>query len=190
MRSRLIPAGFVAPCLPSPVAAPPTGSGWLHEIKHDGFRLMVRRDGDRVRAFTRNGNDWSARYPAITAAACSLRARSFLIDGEAVVADAEGVASFKLLRSLSRAKHAFVWAFDLLELDGEDLRALPLDQRRAELQTLLKRAPFGLALNDVDSGDGPALYAQACAMGLEGIVSKRANSRYRSGRSPDWGRAA
>jgi bifunctional non-homologous end joining protein LigD len=115
-----------------------------------------------------------------------LRARSFLIDGEAVVADAQGLASFELLRVRARGKQAFVWAFDLLELDGKDLRALPLDQRRAELQALLKPAPFGLALNDADTGDGPALFAQACAMGLEGIVSKRANSRYRSGRSDDW----
>jgi len=186
LRKRLTPTGFIAPCLPSPVAAPPSGPGWLHEIKHDGFRLMVRRDGERVRAFTRNGHDWASRYPAITSAAAALRAHSFLIDGEAVVADAQGVASFDLLRNVAHAKQAFVWAFDLLELDGEDLRAKPLERRKAALQTLLKRALFGLALNDAASGDGPALFRQACAMGLEGIVSKRATSRYRSGRSPDW----
>ena len=189
MRSRLTPAGFVAPCLPSPVAAPPAGADWLHEIKHDGFRLLVRRDGDRVRAFTRNGNDWAARFPAITAAATGLPARSFLIDGEVVVADPQGRASFDLLRDRTHGKQAFVWAFDLLELDGEDLRAESLERRRAELQALLKRAPFGLALNDAVSGDGPALFVQACAMGLEGIVSKRASSRYRSGRSADWVKA-
>src|SRR5262249_12625924 len=118
MRSRrLTPIGFVAPCLPTPVAAPPSGPGWLHEVKHDGFRIMVRRDGDRVRPFTRNGHDWAEHYPAITAAAAGLRARSFLIDGEAVVPDAQGLASFELLRVRARGTQAFVWAFDLIELD-------------------------------------------------------------------------
>jgi bifunctional non-homologous end joining protein LigD len=84
--SRIFPTGFVAPCQPTPVPAPPIGAEWLHEIKHDGFRLIVRRDGARVRLFTRNGYD-AARYPAIAAAAAALPARSFLIDGEVVVAD-------------------------------------------------------------------------------------------------------
>src|SRR5262249_49782144 len=102
LRNRLPPAGFIRPCQPSPVASPPPGPGWFHEIKHDGLRLLVRRDGARVRAFTRNGNDWAARYPAIAAAAAELRARSFLIDGEAVVADGDGLASFDLLRGRTR----------------------------------------------------------------------------------------
>jgi ATP-dependent DNA ligase len=86
----------------------------------------------------------------------------------------------------ARDGRAFLWAFDLLTLDGEDLRSLPLDRRKSVLKILLTRAPFGLALNDYAAGDGPALFAQACAMGLEGIVSKRRSSRYRSGRSPHW----
>jgi bifunctional non-homologous end joining protein LigD len=105
--------------------------------------------------------------------------RLLLIDGEAVVADARGVASFNLLRGRVREAQAFVWAFDLRELDGADLRALPLERRKGELKILLKRAPFGLA---PVAGDGPALFAQVCAMGLEGIISKRRSSPYRSGR--------
>jgi bifunctional non-homologous end joining protein LigD len=103
-----------------------------------------------------------------------------------VIADARGVASFNLLRGQAREAQAFVWAFDLFELDGEDLCSLPLVRRKGELKVLLKRASFGLALNDDVAGDGPALFAQACAMGLEGIVSKRRSSPYRSGRSPHW----
>lgn len=142
-----------------------------------------------MRAFTRNGNDWAARYPSIAAAAAGLRARPFLIDGEAVVADGAGIASFELLRGLRRRREAFCWAFDLLELDGQDLRAEQLERRKDALARLLKRAPFGLALNEHHAGDGPALFAEACRRGLEGIVSKRRGSRYSSGRSPHWMKA-
>jgi ATP-dependent DNA ligase len=150
---------------------------------------MVRREGERMRAFTRNGHDWAARYPAIGAAAAAVRARSFLIDGEVVAADGQGLASFELLRGRMRLPAAFCWAFDLLELDGQDLRAEPLERRKERLAQLLARAPFGLALNEHHDGDGPAMFAQACAMGLEGIVSKRRGSRYQSGRSQHWVKA-
>jgi ATP-dependent DNA ligase len=186
LRNRVMPAGFIRPCQPSPVAAPPAGPDWFHEIKHDGIRLLVRRQGEHVCAFTRNGNDWAGRYPAIVAAAVGLRARSFLIDGEAVVADRQGLASFELLRGRTRHGQAFCWAFDLLELDGQDLRSEPLESRKDALARLLKRVPFGLALNEHHAGDGPALFAAACQKGMEGIVSKRAGSRYSSGRSPHW----
>jgi bifunctional non-homologous end joining protein LigD len=107
--TRLAPAGFVRPCQPSPVQVPPVGPGWLHEIKHDGFRLLMRRDGNRVCAWTRNGNDWAARYPAICAAAAGLAATSFLIDGEVVVNDGDGLASFDRRRAGRRRRpDAFV----------------------------------------------------------------------------------
>jgi bifunctional non-homologous end joining protein LigD len=186
LRRRPTPAHFQEPCRPSPVATPPDGPGWLHEIKHDGFRLMVWRDRERVRAFTRNGHDWAARFPAVAAAAVALRASSFLLDGEVVATDAEGLASFDLLRQRRNGTGAFCWAFDLLELDGQNLRREPIEQRKGELARLLKGAPFGLALNEHHEGDGPALFAEACRHGLEGIVSKRAGSRYRSGPSTDW----
>ena len=188
-RKRVLPPGFVRPCQPAPVRAPPAGPDWWHEIKHDGYRLMVRREGERVRAFTRGGHDWAGRYPAIVAAASAVKARSFLIDGEVVVADAQGFASFELLRGRMRLASAFVWAFDLIELDGQDFRAEPLERRKDALTQLLRRAPFGLALNEHHNGDGPALFEKACAMGLEGIVSKRTGSRYSSGRSTHWVKA-
>ena len=91
---RVFPVGFVEPCIPTLAAKPPSGPGWVHEIKHDGYRLIVRRDGDTVRLFTRRGHDWPDRYPAIASAAAKLRAKSFTLDGEAVVAGADGVAVF------------------------------------------------------------------------------------------------
>jgi bifunctional non-homologous end joining protein LigD len=189
LRNRVTPVGFVWPCLPLSVPAPPSGPGWLHEIKHDGFRVLIHRDGDRVHVYTRNGNDLTARFPAITAAAAVVRARSFWLDGEAVVVDEQGLASFDLLRRRVGQARAFCWAFDLIKLDGQDLREEPLECRKDALAKLLKRASFGLAVNEHHTGDGPALFSQACAMGLEGIVSKRAGSPYRSGRSPLWVKA-
>src|SRR5262245_61245438 len=111
-------SGFIAPCLPSRAARPPSGPGWLHEIKHDGFRLMACRDGDRVRLFTRNGNDWRARYPLIVAAVAALKVRSCLIDGEAVCCDESGLSVFADLRRRRNDDRVFLFAFDLLTLDG------------------------------------------------------------------------
>jgi len=119
------PSGFVAPCLPSKVVRPPSGSLWLHEIKFDGYRLMVRRDGPRVRCFTRNGHDWARRFPTIVAAAHRIKASRFLIDGEAVIVRDDGTSDFHALRSRRRGHEAVLYAFDLLELDGDDLRDLP-----------------------------------------------------------------
>jgi ATP dependent DNA ligase domain len=118
--------GFVDPCIPSRAPKPPSGPDCVHEIKHDGYRLIVRRDGDVVRLFTRRGYDWTDRYPAIASAAAKLKARSFTLDGEAVVAGADGVALFDALHRRGRVADAILQAFDLLELDGEDLRPLPL----------------------------------------------------------------
>ena len=95
---------FIAPCQPSKAARPPSGPLWVHEIKHDGYRLMVRRDGSRVRCFTRNGHDWADRFPAIVEAAARLKAQSFLIDGEAVIARDDGMSDFRALRSQRRGQ--------------------------------------------------------------------------------------
>jgi ATP-dependent DNA ligase len=120
-RTRL-PSGFIEPCLPSPGGHPPSGPGWIHEIKHDGFRLMARRDAVGVRLLTRNGIDWSGRFPLIAEAAGNLKVRSCLIDGEAVACDGNGPAVFERLRRKPSGRHVFLYAFDLLELDGQDLR--------------------------------------------------------------------
>jgi bifunctional non-homologous end joining protein LigD len=167
------------------VPKPPPGPDWIHEIKHDGYRLMARKVAGCLQLFTRRGYDWTDRYPAIAAAANALRATSFTIDGEAVVEDTKGVADFQLLHRRGNNERAVLYAFDLLELNGEDLRPLPLIKRKAKLRTLLRR-PSAIAYVEHLEGDGAQIFAHACRMGLEGIVSKRADSPYRSGKSYDW----
>src|SRR5258708_7634373 len=122
MLQRPLPAGFIAPCLPTPIPRPPSGPLWVHEIKHDGYRMMAWREGNDVGLYTRRGHDWSERYPAVVGALRVLRVGSCLIDGELVVCDAAGVSSFERLRSRQHDPSAFLYAFDLLALDGQDLR--------------------------------------------------------------------
>jgi len=130
-------------------AQPSRPSGRLGcTIKHDGSRLIVRREGPMVRLFTRRGHDWTDRYPGIAAAAGKLRARSFTMDGEVVVVGADGVAVFDALHRRHRASDALLYAFDLPELDGEDLRPLPLAERKAKLARLLARVAAGIAFNE------------------------------------------
>ena len=120
---------FIEPCLPSPGEQPPTGPGWVHEIKHDGYRLMARRDALSVgiRLLTRNGHDWASRYPLIVRAVNKLKVRSCLIDGEAVCCNERGVSSFDKLMHRSHDPEVFLVAFDLLELNGNDLRRESLE---------------------------------------------------------------
>ena len=165
--------GFIDPCIPTLAAKPPSGPDWVHEIKHDGYRLIVQREGKAVRLFTRRGYDRTDRYPAIAAAAARLRAKSFTLDGEAVVAGADGVAVFDALHRRHKAADAMLYAFDLLELNGEDLRVLPLGERKAKLAKLLARPPAGIVFNEHTDEDGAVVFQHACKMGLEGIVSKR-----------------
>src|SRR5271170_663678 len=136
--------GFVPPCIPTRAPNPPVGADWVHESKHDGYRLQVRREGDAVRLFTRRGYDWSGRYPAIAVTATLLRARSFTLDGEAVVCGPDGVAIFDALHRRGTVTEAMLYAFDLLEVDGEDLRALPLFDRKKRLTRLLGGRRLGI----------------------------------------------
>jgi len=122
--------GIIEPCLPSPAKVPPSGLGWLHEIKHDGFRILARRDGAGVRLITRAGNDFSAHFPFIAMAVGKLPVRSCLIDGEAIVCDPNGLAVFELIRRHGALASAVHCAFDLLELDGRDLRRQPIEERK------------------------------------------------------------
>src|SRR5262249_34845252 len=128
--------GFIEPCLPSSAERPPAGPDWIHEIKHDGYRLMARRDPTGIRLLTRNGPDWAARYRLIVGAVDRLKVRSCLIDGEAVACDKTGPAVFERLRRKPTGKHVFLYAFALLELDGEALRREPLETRKATLASL------------------------------------------------------
>ena len=178
----------IEPCLPSPGQRPPTGPGWVHEIKHDGYRLMPRRDALSVgiRLLTKSGHDWASRYPLIIKAVNKLKVRSCLIDGEAVCCNDRGVSSFDKLRHRSHDPEVFLVAFDLLELDGQDLRREPLEVRKQTLASLLRSSLPGVQFNAHLTHPGDIVFLHACNMGLEGIVSKRLGSTYRSGRSPDW----
>ena len=183
---RTLPAGFIAPCLPTKTDKLPSGSQWLHEIKHDGFRVIARKDGDRVRLYSRPGNDLTYRFPLIVEALARLSSRSCIIDGEAVCCDEDGMPSFDRIRYRRHDASVFLYAFDLIELSGDDLRREPLGVRKATLKSVLAKAGPGLRLNEHIEADGPTVFAHACKMGLEGIVSKHKTSTYRSGRSPDW----
>jgi bifunctional non-homologous end joining protein LigD len=134
----------------------PVGPLWAYEIKHDGFRFICRRDGERVRVFSRNGRDWTDRVPLIADALASLRVKSVTIDGEGVACRADGVSDFDRLRAaVGRlgSRDAFLYAFDLLEIDGEDLRRYEWHVRRATLRSLIKRAGPGIKLSDHIDGD-------------------------------------
>jgi bifunctional non-homologous end joining protein LigD len=188
LRERTRPGlGIIEPCLPSPAKVPPSGSGWIHEIKHDSFRIMARRDGDGVRLFSRNGHDFTARFPHAVAAVKALPAHSFLIDGEAIVTDDKGLAVFELVRRQRHGGAAVLCAFDLIDLEGEDLRRAPIEHRKRTLAKLVRTPHPGIVLNEHYDGDGEIVFEHACKLGCEGIVSKRLGSLYRSGRSPQLG---
>jgi bifunctional non-homologous end joining protein LigD len=178
--------GFIAPCLPTKAPQPSSGPLWLHEIKHNGFRIIARKDGARVRLFSRPGNDLSHRFPRIVEAVARLRAASVILDGEAVACGDDGVPSFDRLRYRHHDGAVFLYAFDLLELNGDNLRHEPFEVRKSTLASVVAKAGAGLRLNEHIEGDGPTVFAHACKLGLEGIVSKRRDPRYRSDRSPDW----
>jgi bifunctional non-homologous end joining protein LigD len=187
LRERTRPGfGIIEPCLPSPAKAPPSGPGWLHEIKHDGFRILARRDSAGVRLITRNGNDFTHRFPFISMAVGKLPVRSCLIDGEAIVCDENGLAVFELIRRHGALASAVHCAFDLLELDGKDLRRQPIEIRKHLVAKLLKGSHLSIVLNEHFEEDGASVYRAACQLGCEGIVSKRLGSPYRSGRPPHW----
>src|SRR6516164_6726993 len=189
LRMRTRPGlGIVEPCLPSPAKAPPSGPGWLHEIKHDGFRIMARRDKVGVRLITRNGYDFTNLFPIIVAAVAALTARSFLIDGEAIVTNGDGLAVFDLIRHKRHGDAAVLCAFDLIELDGEDLRRSSIEYRKRKLAKLVRSPHLGIVLNEHYEGDGNIIFQHACKLGCEGIVSKRLGLMYRSGREAeeDW----
>jgi ATP-dependent DNA ligase len=187
LRERTRPGlGIIEPCLPSPAKAPPSGPDWIHEIKHDGFRILARRDGAGARLITRHGDDFTARFPLAADAVTRLPAYSFLLDGEAIVTNDRGLAVFDLIRHKRHGADAVLIAFDLIELEGEDLRRTPIEQRKRKLAKLVRGPHPGIVLNEVFEGDGDILFAHACKLGCEGIVSKRLGSTYSSGRSKYW----
>jgi len=174
-------------CLPTRGTKVPDRPEWLHEVKYDGYRLRVERDGDRVKLTTRGGYDWTKRYPWIAEAALKNRYKQFVIDGEAVVLGVDGISDFNALHSGKYDHEVQFYAFDVVAMDGDDLRPLPLSMRKANLAKLLHRRPSGIFLGGFERGEiGPDLFRHACLMGLEGLVSKRSDRPYRAGRSKDW----
>ena len=143
---------------------------------------MVRRDGAGIRLITRHGNDFTDRFPVIVAAVTALPARSFLIDGEAIVTNGDGLAVFDLIRHKRHGDAAVLVAFDLIELEGEGLRRSSIEHRKRKLAKLVRGPHLGLVLNEYYEGDGEIVFKHACKLGCEGIVSKRLGSAYRSGR--------
>jgi bifunctional non-homologous end joining protein LigD len=148
--------------------------------------MLVRRDAAAVRLFTRNGHDWTGRFPLIAQAALALRTTSCLIDGEAVACGDDGLPVFDRLRYRRDDRRVFLYAFDLIALDGDDLRGEPIETRKAALAKLVRSGKPGLMLNEHIEEPGDVVFRHACKLGLEGIVSKRKGSRYTSGRSRQW----
>jgi bifunctional non-homologous end joining protein LigD len=183
------PNGFVEPCHPEDRAALPQGPEWLYEIKHDGYRAQIHRHAGKVTIFTRRGYDWSDRFASIAKAAQRLKGKDFIIDGEMTVPGEKGVADYQLLLAAlaqGRSERMVYQAFDLLYLDGLDLRGAPLEERKAALESLLQDQSGPIVYASHLEGDGERVFDHACKMGLEGIVAKRRDGRYASGRSEAW----
>jgi ATP-dependent DNA ligase len=165
----------------------PAGPDWLHEIKHDGYRMRLLREADRVRLLTKGGHDWTERYPWIAETALKIRSTQFILDGEAVVLGLDGNSDFKALQSRRHDHEVQFYAFDALAGDGDDYRRLPLSLRKTNLQRLLRGRSEGIHAAPYERGEiGPDLFRHACMMGLEGLLSKHADRGYTAGRCAHW----
>jgi bifunctional non-homologous end joining protein LigD len=181
----------IEPQLATLVSAAPVGNQWLHEIKLDGYRAICRIEKGRAKLFTRRALDWTARFKAIARAVEELGIKSAILDGEVVVLDPSGISSFQALQTALSEKadgRLSYYVFDLLYLDGYDLRQVALVDRKTLLARLLSRPSSAskLRYNEHLQGSGPEFLRQCCAHGLEGVVSKRGDRPYRAGRGPDW----
>jgi bifunctional non-homologous end joining protein LigD len=174
------PPAWIKPQLAALVDKAPDGPDWLHEIKFDGYRMHARLDAGRAQILTRRGNDWTEKYPGIDEAIAGLPARNAYVDGELCGVLPDGRTAFNLIQNATDTggESLVFFLFDLLHLDGENLTALPLLDRKTRLASLLHGAPNSLRYNDHQIGHGPAFHQLACERGLEGIVSKRINGRY------------
>ncbi len=181
------PPAFRTPQLATLVDRPPTGNDWLHETKYDGYRALVAVGGGQAVAYSRSGLDWTAKFGGVPAACAALPCASALLDGEIVALDGAGKPNFSTLQAaLKDGGPLLYFAFDLLELDGEDLADRPLVERKAKLATLLAEAPPPLHYSEHVRGGGEAMFAALCGQGYEGVVSKRADGKARPGRSGSW----
>ncbi len=183
----------VDPCVATLVDKPPKGPEWAFEVKWDGYRLAVHVEPGEVRAITRGGYDWTKKFGAIVAEAREFGHASIILDGEAVVLDDQGRSDFGLLQravgkkpSLHEASEIIFYAFDLLYLDGRDLRAMPLSERRRLLEPIVAGRTGAIRFSEEVHADGAEFFRAACELGLEGIIAKRRDKPYHSGRRPEW----
>jgi bifunctional non-homologous end joining protein LigD len=178
--------GFIDPALATSIDKVPGGERWIHEIKFDGYRVQVHLANSAIKVFTRRGHDWTSRFRKIADDAWHIAAGSAIIDGEVVVPAADGTTDFSVLQNELKGKSSRIVlvAFDLLYLNGQDLRALPLHLRKAHLKKLI--AGTAIQFSESFEVDGREMYQHACKVGLEGVVSKVRDSRYNSGRGNDW----
>ena len=178
--------GFVEPALATSVDKVPIGDRWIHEIKFDGYRVQLHIANEDIKVFTRRGNDWTKRFKKVAADAYLVNAGSAIIDGEIVVPAANGSTDFSVLQNELKGKSTKIVmvGFDLLYLNGYDLRRLPLIERKASLKKLI--AKTAVQFSKSFEVDGREMFEHACGLGLEGVVSKVRDSRYPSGRGNDW----
>jgi len=184
----------VEPCLALLAAKAPAGPDWAYEVKWDGYRLAVHiGPGRRARIITRGGHDWTSRFPTVAADALDLGAGTAILDGEAVVLDERGASDFGALQQAlggrggkRSAADAVLYAFDLLYLDGRDLRPLPLSDRRRMLIDLIGKQHSSIRLSEEIDAEGANFLKLACEMDLEGIIAKRLDAPYRCGRGGEW----
>ena len=178
---------FIPPQMPTLVAKPPEGDGWIHEVKFDGYRSQIVIDEADVRIFTRRGLDWTSKYRSLAEVALELEADNAIIDGEIIVTNEAGLSDFAALRKAitRRQDDLYFVAFDLLHLNGHDLRDMALEDRREILAGMMPDASL-IQFSDALPGDAKAIYHLVEEAGLEGMVSKRKDSKYRSGPSTSW----
>ncbi|EAQ34820.1 DNA ligase-like protein [Nitrobacter sp. Nb-311A] len=179
--------GFIPPALASPIERVPKGKRWIHEIKFDGYRVQVHLVEKNVKVFTRRGNDWTKRFRKIADDASRIPAVTAIIDGEVVVPAEDGTTDFSVLQNelRGRSRNIVLVAFDLLYLDGHDLRSLPLHQRKDALKALV--GGTAVQFSESFTIDGREMFDHACKVGLEGVVSKVADGTYPTGeRSRNW----
>lgn len=178
--------GFIEPALATTISTVPNGERWIHEIKFDGYRVQVHLANEAVKVFTRRGHDWTNRFKKVADDTWHISAGSAIIDGEVVVPAADGTTDFSVLQNELKGKSSKIVlvAFDLLYLNGYDLRKLPLIERKAHLEKLI--AGTGIQFSDSFETDGREIYKHVCKVGLEGVVSKVRDSAYSSGRGNNW----
>lgn len=183
----------IEPCLALASATPPSGSNWAYEVKWDGYRLAIHVGPDRkVRVFTKGGFDWTDRFPNLAKAAAALKVESCILDGEAVVLDEQGRSDFQALQAAvprsgrGGGQPIHFYAFDLMYLDGRDYRPKPLAERRRALASIIPRKPSPILFSEHVIADGSVFFRLACEMELEGVIAKKLNAPYRSGRGGEW----